>query len=175
MSEPRREIAIREAEPAEFSELGALTVATYLALDGMPPREALPGYYAELEDVAGRAARSGVTILVAHSAAGELLGGVTFILDLAHYGAPVSGYPEGSAGFRMLAGSPRAQGRGVGLALTLECLQRARVAHKQHLLLHTTVLMNAARHIYTKLGFSRLPELDFDAPGIVIEGYILDL
>jgi hypothetical protein len=97
VSEPRSDIVIREAEPAELAELGALTVETYLALEGMPPRAALPEYYAELEDVEGRAALPGVTVLVGRSIDGELLGGVTFVLDLAHYGAQVSSYPDGAA------------------------------------------------------------------------------
>ena len=75
MSEPQQHIVIREAEPAEFATIGALTVETYLALDGMPPRQALPAYYAELEDVEGRAALPGVTILIATSAGpGRTLG-----------------------------------------------------------------------------------------------------
>ena len=175
MSEPQQHIVIREAEPAEFATIGALTVETYLALDGMPPRQALPAYYAQLEDVEGRAALPSVTILTATSAEGELLGGVTFVLDLAHYGAPIASYPDRAAGFRMLAVSSTAQGRGTGRALTLECLRRAREARKQHVLLHTTALMKAAQHIYTKLGFRRFPELDFAARGIAIEGFLLDL
>jgi ribosomal protein S18 acetylase RimI-like enzyme len=75
----------------------------------------------------------------------------------------------------MLAVSHTAQGRGEGRALTLECMRRAREARKQRLLLHTTALMRAAQHIYTKLGFRRFPEVDFDGPGIVIEGFLLDL
>ena len=169
------EITIREADRDELAELGGLTVETYLALEGMPRRDLLPDYYAELGDVASRAAVPTNTILVAHGADGSLLGGVTFLLDLAHYGAPVPSDLEDGAGIRMLAVAPAAQGRGVGRALTVECLERARAARKRQVLLHTTRVMPVARRLYEKLGFRRLPEVDFEVPGGVVEGFLLDL
>lgn len=176
------EVEIRDATRAEWDALGDLTVDAYLALEGMPPRDAMPGYYDELGDVATRAAVSTNRILIACGADGTLLGGVTFLLDLAHYGAPMPKDVVDGAGIRMLAVAPAAQGLGVGRALTVECLARARAASKRRVVLHTTQVMPVARRLYEKLGFRRLPEADFPVPlpaaaarGAVVEGYLLDL
>ncbi len=63
-------------------------------------------------------------------------------------------------------------GRGVGAALTRECLRRAQQAGATAVTLHTTDMMRVAQGMYVRMGFERAPEIDFQpAPGITIKGY----
>jgi ribosomal protein S18 acetylase RimI-like enzyme len=60
----------------------------------------------------------------------------------------------------MLAVDPAAQGRGVGPALVAECLDRARAAGRQRMVIGSTEWMTTAHRIYERIGFVRVPELD---------------
>ena len=77
---------------------------------------------------------------------------------------------------RLLAVSPTARGQGVGAALMQECMRRARQSGARVLTLHTTDIMQSALRLYTRLGFQRAPELDFQpAPEVTIKGFSLRL
>jgi GNAT superfamily N-acetyltransferase len=164
------EFLIRRVRPEECAALGELTVAAYHSLlADMPHQEA---YDARLRDVATRARTS--CVLVAATAAGELLGGVTYVTG------PDDPYSEnlteGDAGIRMLAVDPARHGRGVGRALTEACIERARAEGRRRLVLHTSDWMPAAKHLYESLSFQRDTALDFSpVPGIDLLGYGLDL
>ena len=76
----------------------------------------------------------------------------------------------------MLAVDPAHQGRGIGHALTEWCLARARADGRERMVLHTGEWMPAAVRLYERLGFVRVPELDFSpAPGIKLIAYSLGL
>jgi len=170
MTERRTTPHIRPVRPEEYEALGELTVAAYHSLpDVMNHQET---YDRQLRDVARRAAVS--SVLVAIGDAGELLGGVTYVRG------PDDPYSEelaeGEAGMRMLAVDPMSQGRGVGRALTVACLDRARGEGRKRLVLHTGSWMPAAIALYGKIGFARRPELDFaPAPGINLVAYSFEL
>ena len=124
-------------------------------------RSALPGaawieYRDEIRDVRSRLATS--TLIVAEDA-GSLLGAVTYYPDARL--EPHATWPPNWANFRLLAVAPGARGRGVGRLLTEECIRRARAAGREALGLHTTGLMQVARAMYERMGFARVPELDF--------------
>jgi len=77
---------------------------------------------------------------------------------------------------RLLAVAPVARGHGVGGALMRECIRRARQSGAAALTLHTTEMMAVALRMYERMGFIRVPELDFHpAKNITIKGYRLDL
>jgi ribosomal protein S18 acetylase RimI-like enzyme len=161
---------IRPIRPDEFSALGELTVAAYHSLPTEMPHQQV--YDERLRDVATRAQTS--CVLVAVGPAGELPGGATYV------SGPEDPYSEelneGEAGIRMLAVDPASHSRGVGRALTLACIGRARAAGRRRVVLHTGDWMPAAKHIYESLGFQRVPAIDFSpAPGIDLLGYSLDL
>jgi ribosomal protein S18 acetylase RimI-like enzyme len=161
---------IRPVRPEEYERLGELTVAAYHSLPDESPHQHI--YDRRLRDVATRARIS--CVLVAIGPAGELLGGVTYV------SGPDDPYSEelseGEAGIRMLAVDPVCHGRGVGRALTLACLERARAAGRRRVLLHTRELMAAAKHLYESLGFERETAIDFSpAPGTLLIGYAFDL
>ncbi len=161
-------MTIRPIEPPEHEALGALTVAAYRALLG---DDMDAGYARELADVAGRAAL--VDVLVDVDDAGRILGGVTYIPGP----GPMAWFAgDDEAGMRMLAVDPRAQGRGVGTRLVAACVERAVIAAKRWLLLHTTAPMTVAHRLYDRAGFRRDPAGDevLDG-GLLLLGYSLDL
>ena len=75
---------------------------------------------------------------------------------------------------RLLAVAPEGRGHGVGEALMRECLRRARESGAPGITLHTTDMMQAARRLYERMGFARVPELDLrPLPDVVAKGYRL--
>ncbi len=84
----------------------------------------------------------------------------------------VGDYPE----VRLLAVPPSARGLGGGKALMDECVRRARLSGASRLGLHTMAPMHAARHIYERMGFVAVPELDFQPfETLAAEAFVLDL
>ena len=170
MAETQRTFLIRPVRQDEYAALGELTVAAYRGLPIAMPHQDV--YDIQLRDVARRAETS--CVLVAVEPEGELLGGVTYVRG------PDDPYSEdlaeGQGGMRMLAVDPASQSRGIGRALTLACLERARSEGRRGFALHTGDRMPAAKHLYESLGFKRVRATDFSpAPGIELIGYALDL
>ncbi|MBW5484472.1 GNAT family N-acetyltransferase [Streptomyces bambusae] len=150
------DIAIRQARPEEYPELGEITAQAYVGdglLDANPD-----GYYlGVLKDVAGRAEDS--VVLVAVRADGRVVGGVAFAPPGSRY-CDIAG--PGEAEFRMLAVAPEARGQGAGEALVRECIDRARaLPGVRALVLSTQPAMRGAHRIYDRLGFVRTPERDW--------------
>jgi ribosomal protein S18 acetylase RimI-like enzyme len=75
--------------------------------------------------------------------------------------ADTARWPE----LRLLAVAASARGHGVGKALVLECVRRARAAGPAELGLHTSGSMEVALGMYERMGFVRAPEHDFRPPG----------
>jgi ribosomal protein S18 acetylase RimI-like enzyme len=78
---------------------------------------------------------------------------------------------------RMLAVDPSARGLGIGQLLMDECLRRARLDGATAIGLHTSDDMAAAMHLYTRMGFERVPQFDFHPEGgdVRVEAYRLAL
>ena len=78
---------------------------------------------------------------------------------------------------RMLAVDPDVRGLGVGQLLMDECLRRALADGATAIGLHTSVSMGAAMRLYTRMGFKRVPEFDFQPEGgdELVEAYRLAL
>ena len=112
--------------------------------------------------------RDGV-VIVAESG-GRIQGVVKFYPDASL--ASLGTWPGKAASMRVLAVSPKSRGQGFGTLLVRECLRRAQALKIATMYLYTGTFMEAARHIYEKLGFKRAPEFDRD-PGPI--AYRLDL
>jgi ribosomal protein S18 acetylase RimI-like enzyme len=159
---------IRLVELADFEALGQITLSAYEA-----NRDDLgDDYRRELRDVAARAAAC--PVLVAVRADGTLLGGVTYV--------PGPGNPfselerDGEVGIRMLAVDPGAQGLGVGRALTIACLERARDEGRPGVALYTRPANIPAQRLYETLGFVRDPDRDWEyEPGRWLWAFALAL
>jgi ribosomal protein S18 acetylase RimI-like enzyme len=153
-------VNVRIAEPADFPAIAVLTVAAYRA-DGQLEGE--HGYADELADVASRAADGEVLVAVD---AGSVLGAVTLV-------RPGSAYAEqavdGEYEFRMLAVDPSATRRGVGEALVRACIERARTAGAEAVVIRTRDFAEKAQRLYLRLGFVRTPERDWiPYPGVCL-------
>lgn len=149
-------LLIRPFAVGDAARVAALTLAgfdRYGRIDGP--------YRQELADPSTR--RAGATALLVAELAGEVVGTVTFVLpgDTEWFGRPE---PEGDAGFRVLAVAPEAEGRGVGRALVLACLDLAREHGCHRVAIVTMDWMGRARDMYERLGFVRRPDLDVRFP-----------
>jgi len=165
-------LVIRETFLSEYDALGNLTIDVYSQLPDMPSKEAMPDYYGLLKNVEARANTPTVKIFSAYDEQNHILGGVTFIGDMAYYGSGGSAITlKKSAGFRLLVVAPSAQGMGVGRALTEFCIEQAKVLAVEYLVMHTTKSMAVAWNMYQKMGFEPFSEIDFDQSGLAVYGF----
>ncbi|WP_030207239.1 GNAT family N-acetyltransferase [Streptomyces sp. NRRL S-87] len=164
------DIAIREARPDEYAELGEITAQTYRG-DGLLDQNETDYYFNVLRDVAGRAAHGEILVAVLDE---RVIGGVTF----APPGSPLADIAgEGEAEFRMLAVAREGRGRGAGEALVRACIDRARaIEGVTRLVMSTQPAMQGAQRLYERLGFVRSPERDWSpVPGLGLLTYGLEL
>jgi ribosomal protein S18 acetylase RimI-like enzyme len=161
-------IVVRPAAPADYEAIAELTVAAYGA-DGQ--LEGDHDYDTHLRDVAPRA-REG-QLLVAVDAAGLVLGSVAYVLPGSEYAEIAR---DGEAEFRMLAVAPAAQGRGVGELLARACVARAEEQGCHAVVICVRDIAAAARRMYDRIGFSRMPERDWSPyPNVSLLALRLDL
>jgi GNAT superfamily N-acetyltransferase len=166
-------VIVRPVRPEEFELLGALTVAAYHALPGHPPD---PEYDDELRDTAAKlAAGCEVPVAVLPGATlDRVVGGVCFVPGR---GNPFCEFEDpDAAGFRHLAVDPAVQRSGAGVALTRWCMARAVELGRARVLIHSGVWMTGAHRLYERLGFERVPEMDWvPVPGIELLGFRKEL
>ena len=127
-------------------------------------------YERSLREVAGRVADSDVLVAELD---GRLAGTVTFVDGLRSLSEVDD--PD-AATVRMLGVTVDARGQGVGEALTVECIERARRSGRTRVRLDTRASMTAAHRLYERLGFRRDPRHDWSpSPGIQLLSYVLEL
>lgn len=154
-------IEVRPARPAELARVGELTLAAYEADGHLTPAD---DYRGRLLDAAGRAQRAQVLVAVED---GVVLGSVT----AADHGTRMAEVSRaGELELRMLGVDPAARGRGAGAALVAAALALARERGCAAVVISTQGRMVAARRIYLREGFVRVPERDWEpAPGLVLQ------
>jgi len=169
-------ITVRVAEPSEYGALGELVVAAYR---GLTNADTSAGYEDRLRAVAQRAVDGVVLAAVKGANAadgrdGEVVGCVTYVPGLE---SPLAEeLVEGEAAVRMLGVHPAAQRQGVGEALMVACIDRARAAGRGRLVLHSTPWMASAHRLYERIGFRRVAERDWTpVPTVPLWGFALDL
>lgn len=177
-------IAIRDARADDLGEVSRVMVAAYE--EYMPTaevpvsqtyRDVFDAYRRDIADVYSRVDTAD---LVVAEERGKILAAVTFYRPnvAAEYpgGDDHETWPTEWAAFRLLAVDPAQRGRGLGKALTAECIARARELGAPAIGLHTTRLMTVAREMYERMGWVRAPRYDFNPmPDFVVEAYALDL
>lgn len=143
---------VREATPADYPAIAALTAAVYVG-EGFSP----PTADAALRDIETRA--NATTLLVAVTTE-ALVGAVSLV----PHGSPFRqvGRP-GEVEVRLLAVDPVARGHGTGERLMREILTRARTENAS-VVLSTQTTMEAAQRLYARLGFTRQPARDWVQP-----------
>ena len=159
---------IRLAREDELTAAGAVVVDAYLAGGFLANAE--DGYAAKLADTASRARDAELYVALTD---GSLVGCVTYC----PFGSPWGEIAHpGEGEFRMLGVASTARGKGIGLALTEQCLDRSRELGYEAVVLSSLPAMTAAHRLYERLGFARLPERDWEPqPGIALWAYRLSL
>lgn len=142
-------VAVRLSAPAEYEEIGRLSVAAYEHDYDISER-----YRADLADVTSRAHEHEVWVAV-DRASGELLGTVVTPRPDGHLGHLAE---EGELGFRLLAVAPSARRRGVGRLLVEHVIAVASLRGASAVVMNSGPHMTGAHALYYQLGFSRLPD-----------------
>ena len=163
------EIIIRDAADAAPEELDQIESLVLTAYQEFRPLFSEQIWTAWMDNIS-KTIHSGAGMLMVAEQGGRIQGVVKFYPDASQ--SAMGTWPEGSASIRILAVSPDSRGQGLGTLLTEECIRRARDRKIPTIFLYTGTFMEAARHIYEKLGFQRAPEFDRD-PGPI--AYRLDL
>jgi ribosomal protein S18 acetylase RimI-like enzyme len=83
--------------------------------------------------------------------------GMAFIVP---NGNPTDIYLKEWSYIRFVSVDPEFAGQGIGRKLTIMCIDKAKESGEQTIALHTSEIMNYARHIYERLGFKILREID---------------
>jgi GNAT superfamily N-acetyltransferase len=161
-----QDVFIREAAVGELAGIEALVREAYGEFRPLFPEKVWEAWMANI----GEVIRSESGILLVAEDQGKVRGAVKFFPQAGQSG--MGQWPQHAAAIRILAVSPEARGRGYGTLLSRECLRRAKAMRISTIFLFTGEFMHAARHIYEKLGFRRVPEFDRD-PGPI--AYRLDL
>jgi len=161
---PTPALAIRPVEPHELEAVGELTVLAYRA-DGL----SYDTYEPSLRDAASRARTA--TVLVAEQE-DRLVGAVTVATRLGPWAEQAV---RGDAVVRMLVVDPARRGRGIGAALAAACVDVAR-ADGCSVLRLSSHDGSPAHRVYERLGFARVPELDWSpGGGVVLRAFALPL
>ena len=169
-----QEYIVRDASPIEFREVGALMVKVYAQLEGFPSVEEQPRYYDMLANIGRLTEKPATRLLVAVSPEEQIGGGVVYFGDMQFYGSGGTATKEkNAAGFRLLAVDPAARGRGIGKLLTQACIQFAREANLEQVIIHSTKAMQIAWKMYEKMGFQRSEDLDFLQEELPVFGFRL--
>jgi GNAT superfamily N-acetyltransferase len=164
--------SIRPARSEEFTKIGELMVTVYSSLPGFPTPAEQPSYYNLLRNVGLLTEKPEVSLLVATTPSDEIAGTVVYVGDIQHYGSGgIATREYNSAGFRLLAVTDDARGKGVGKLLTQACINKARQQGRSQLILHTTLAMQTAWKMYERLGFSRSEDLDFMQGDLGVYGF----
>ena len=154
---------IRAAEAEELDEVGDLCVESYAAGGHLSPTDP----YAEtLRDARDRAQSAEVLVALRE---GRIVGTVTICPSGSTY-AEVG--RQGESEFRFLAVSPSAWRTGVGEALVDACEVRARQRGASAHVICVVDRNHGAHRFYERLGFTRLPERDWEPrPGVSLQAY----
>jgi ribosomal protein S18 acetylase RimI-like enzyme len=161
-------VIVREARPGELAEVGEIRVAAYQAGGFLSPESR----YAPTLRALGSAGDG--TVLVAVDAGDDRILGTVMLRSWPEPGNVATGPDE--AEIRALAVAPEGQRRGTGNALLKAVIERSKHDGVRHLVLLTQPDMRAARHLYQRAGFRRLPHRDWSpGPGVTLLAYGLVL
>jgi len=165
------EFSIRNATLEEYHSIGALMVKVYSALDGFPKPHEHPQYFEMLANVGELTNKPETELLVAVSLKNDIAGAVVYFGDMSYYGSKGTATLEkNAAGFRLLAVDDEYRGKGIGKALTLYCLEKAKNQKQSQMIIHTTNAMKPAWKMYEAIGFKRSDDLDFSQDDLKVFG-----
>jgi len=159
-NDPARETRGALVRKALWSELADVRNVVSTALEtfrGRLPDHALDPYIDESRDLARQCPPDDVFVLKQQ---GRIVGTLV-------YRPPQPEDDPACPSVRTLMVHPQARGRGVGRALMVFALERARRDGAHELALHTAAFMTSAVRLYERLGFVRWPEHDVRASDLL--------
>jgi len=173
----------RDGRPDELEQISVAMLAAYDEYsrlvqeigggsdEGVSATEAWEAYWKDVGNVWSRLEDSE---LIVAERDGRIVGAVTFYAegrrDESHR------WPVEWASIRLLAVVPEMRGVGIGKALVLECLARARRRGAIAVGLHTMDAMWIAQGMYERLGFARVSAYDYRPhPEVLVKAYRLPL
>lgn len=167
---------VRNATSDEFDRIGKLLVKVYSQLEGFPKESEQPDYYKMLANIGEMTKKPETELLISVSPEGEIAGAVVYFADMKYYGSGGTATKEQNAsGFRLLGVDSAFRGKGIGKALTNECIRKAREKKQQQVVIHTTMAMKTAWKMYESVGFKRSEDLDFLQGELPVFGFRLVL
>ena len=167
---------IRNALKEEYGKIGQLMVAVYAQLKGFPGRNEQPAYYSMLENVGDLTCKYKTELIVAVTKEKEFMGAVVYFGDMSSYGSGgIATQEKNAAGFRLLAVVSKFAGQGIGKALSMYCIAKAKEAGIDRMIIHTTKAMPVAWKMYEKIGFTRDERMDFKQGSLQVYGFSLSL
>lgn len=149
------EVSYREGKMEDLAELQALGLASY----GQYAERLGPGNWKQMETSLQRINMYEDLLKTAKSFVctdKEKIVGMAYLLPK---GNPNEIYPAGWSYIRMVGVYPEYSGRGIAKKLTAMCIDYAKASGEDCVALHTSEIMDAARHIYESLGFRVVREL----------------
>jgi ribosomal protein S18 acetylase RimI-like enzyme len=149
-------ISYRRASLDDIDKLKDLQIASYSEFEkSLPP----DGWTTMSENLHNK---SRLTDILAHSQAfvATMDSSIVGMAFLVSSGNPTTIYPADWSYIRMVGVHPSIRGKGVGKKLTSMCIDEARKNGERIIGLHTSEVMDAARHIYEGLGFKAYKEID---------------
>jgi ribosomal protein S18 acetylase RimI-like enzyme len=88
---------------------------------------------------------------------GDTLVGMAYLVPKNN---PTHIFPAEWAYIRLVGVHPRYRGMGIAQKLTQQCIEFAKASGEATIGLHTSEMMDAARHIYEGFGFKKVREID---------------
>jgi len=152
------DVLIREGTPEEQDEIETLVKTAYREFQPIFPADRWEAWMDNIWETV----HSGQGVAIVAESQGKLQGVVKFYPHAGQAG--MGQWPKEAASMRILAVHPDSRAKGYGTLLVRECVRRARALKIHQIYLYTGTFMQAARHIYEKLGFKRALEFDRD-PG----------
>jgi GNAT superfamily N-acetyltransferase len=151
---PMTDVRIRDYESSDADDLNRIAVSAFEQF-----RDQYQDWPAMRARLSNTSALSATGEIIVAECQNRFAGAVTYFGPNIQKAAF---FDQGWPIIRMLVVDPAFRGKGLGHALTAECIARAKRDGSPMIALHTSPIMNVALPMYLKMGFARA----YDAPPI---------
>ena len=156
MNQYMTSISYRGATYEDFKQLCDLKIASYSEFEKLLPGDGWATLNASLQD----SNKLKEVLNISRAFVGEIDGRIVGMAFLVSKGNPTTIYPADWSYIRMVGVHPDFRGKGIGKKLTCMCIDEARENGEKIIGLHTSEVMDSARHVYESLGFTVYKEID---------------
>lgn len=150
-------LTFRKGHIEDLASLKDLAIKSWSQFQHMLSAENWDRLYDSLNDLSTYTELLGQSTCIICTAGDNQLAGMAFLVPS---GNPTEIYDAQWSYIRFLSVDPSLGGRGIGRQLTEKCIHLARSNKENMVALHTSELMDNARHIYESMGFTILKEID---------------